>query len=63
MEQAPCHYKCLKDKYFPFSESSKGVPMTFIYSTYNILWKNPNELFGQPNILDYCAKCFTYNPY
>lgn len=33
MEQAPYHYKCLKDKYFPFSESSKGVPMTFIYST------------------------------
>ena len=35
MEQAPCHYNVLrlKDRCFPFRESSKGVLVMFTHST------------------------------
>lgn len=53
MEQAPCDYKCLKDKYFPFRKSPKNVPVTFIYSTY---------IYFAILYIKHCPKYFTYNP-
>ena len=45
-----------------FWDQSIRLAKKFVQLFRNILWKNPNELFGQPNTREICGKQVCYSP-